>query len=94
MRIASGDLLNLSVYTASGQHLGRVAGFEIDLETHSILSYHISTGLIKGLWHQQLTIHPRQIISVSKDAMIVEDNAVTEPAPELGDLPLPAPVTK
>jgi len=83
MKIFSSDLINLPVYSESGQHLGRIDSFEIDVETHLILEYHIRTGLIKGLWHQQLIINRSQVISISKARMVVEDNVSKKPAVDL-----------
>ena len=74
MQISSSDLINLPVYTQGGRHLGRVAAFDIDIDTNGITAYYVKTGLIKGLWYQQLVIHPKQIISISKEKMVVEDN--------------------
>jgi len=74
MIIPSNQLINLPVYTQSGQHLGRVDAFEIDIDNHQITKYHIRTGLISGLWHQELIIDTSQVISISAEKMIVEDN--------------------
>jgi len=80
MIIQSGDLINLPVYSQSGQNLGRIDSFEIDLDSHTIIRYHVRTGLIKGLWHEQLLIAQSQVISISKEKMVVEDNIIKEPA--------------
>lgn len=83
MKIQSSDLINLPVYTQSGQHLGRVDSFEVDIDTHAITHYYVRTGLIKGLWHEQLIIDQSQVISISKEKMVVEDNVSKEPAVDL-----------
>lgn len=87
MKIASSDLINLPVYTESGQNLGRIDSFEVDIDAHAITLYHIKTGLIKGLWHEQLTIHPSQVVSVNSEKMVVEDSTVKEPQPGLATSP-------
>ena len=94
MKIQSSDLINLPVYTQSGQHLGRVDSFEVDIDNHTITHYHIKTGLIKGLWHQQLVIVSSQVISISKEKMIVEDNVKKEPISEMEKATLATPATK
>lgn len=94
MQISSADLINLPVYTQTGQRLGRVTFFEIDIDTHTISHYHVKTGLIKGLWHQELIIHQSQVISISKEKMIVEDNVSKQPATDLENVKLVTPATK
>ena len=83
MIILSSDLINLPVYTQSGRYLGRVDSFEIDLDNNMILRYQVKTGLIKGLWHQQLIVDKSQVISIDKEKMVVEDNTVKEPMADL-----------
>lgn len=83
MLISSADLINLPVETQSGQHLGRVAAFDIDVDANTIIHYHVSTGLIKGLWHQRLLVHYSQVVSISSQKMVVEDNIKAEPLSSL-----------
>ena len=94
MRISSDDLLNLPVESQSGQHLGRISGLDVDIDAHRITRYRVKTGLIKGLWHQQLLIDPAQVISISKEKMVVEDGAVREPAAEFDPVKLATSPTK
>ena len=94
MKIHSSDLINLSVYTQSGQHLGRIDSFDVDIDTHTVTHYYVKTGLIKGLWYQQLIIAQSQVITITKDKMIVEDNVGKEPAAELEQIKLVSPATK
>ena len=49
MKIPSNDLINLPVYTQSGEHLGKVASFEIDTDTGKVTNFYVKTGLIEGL---------------------------------------------
>ena len=88
MKISSNDLIGLPVFTESGEDLGKVDFFDFDIDASIITHYHISTGLIKGLWHQKLVIAKSQVISISKDKMIVENNINKEPKPGL--VPSPA----
>lgn len=94
MRISSEDLLNLPVESQSGQRLGRISGFDVDTESHRVMRYYVKTGLIRGLWHQQLLIDPVQVVSISKEKMVVEDGAIREPATELDPAKLAASPTK
>jgi len=73
------NLINLSVETSSGNALGAVSGVDIETETHAIKSYRVkSKGIIKGLLNDELVISSTQVISIDKDKMVVNDNAVTE----------------
>ena len=90
MKIPSNDLINLPVYTQGGEHLGKVASFEINTDTGKIDSYHVKTGLIEGLWHEQLVINASQVIEITEEKMVVEDSVKKE---KVTDLNL-APATK
>ena len=81
MKISSTDLLNLAVYTQQGQHLGRVASMDIDLDSHMVRHYHVRTGVIKWLWHHELLVARQQVISISKEKMVVEDSLSTKKQP-------------
>ena len=89
MFISSADLINLSVYTQAGKNLGRVASFDINIDTSAVTCYYIKTGLIKGLWHQQLAIAPSQVVSIDKEKMVVQDNVSQQPMAEM-ELATPA----
>lgn len=78
MKMLSDDLIGLPVYTESGEHLGKVVSFDFDIEMQTIEHYHIKTGLIKDLWHQQLVVHHSQVVSISKEKMVVEDTAANK----------------
>ena len=79
MQISSSDLINLPVYTENGRNLGRIDAFDIDVDSGLITKYYVKTGLIKGLWHQRLMIDKSEVVSVSKEKMIVKDNVYREP---------------
>jgi len=83
MQMSSVDLINLPVYTQSGQGLGRIVSFDLDVDSHLVVNYHVSTGLIKGLWHQRLLIHRSQVIAINKEKIVVEDNVAKETATNL-----------
>jgi len=94
MLISSSDLINLPVYTKSGRHLGRVASFDINIDTNLVAAYYVKTGLMKGLWLQQLCVSPKQVVSITKDKMIVEDNVAKEKVPGFSEVELSAPGAK
>lgn len=78
MRISNSDLINLPVYTKSGKHLGKISSFELEADSGKIENFHVKTGLIEGLWHEQLVINSSQVIEITEDKMIVEDNVEKE----------------
>lgn len=86
MKIQNNDLINLPVYTKGGKHLGKVASFEIDVDTGKIENFHVKTGLIEGLWHEQLIIHHSQVVEITSEKMIVEDLELKEKVPSLNPL--------
>lgn len=67
------QLKNLLVYTQSGIKLGRIIDLEIDAESQSIIHYLVQRRLFAGRFQKPLLIHRSQVISVSREKMIVED---------------------
>ena len=86
MRIQNNDLVNLPVYTKSGEHLGKVSSFEIDADSGKIENFYVKTGLIEGLWHEQLVIHHSQVIEITAEKMVVENLELKEKLPSLNPL--------
>lgn len=73
------ELINLSVETKSGDYLGKISNLEIDLDSQSIISYDVKeTNILKGALKNKLLISRNQVISISKERMIVNDNVLTE----------------
>lgn len=71
------EIINLRVETKNGQNVGRVVEFEVDSLTGKITSYRVkSNNVIKGLFKDELIINQSQVISLSKEKMVVEDGAV------------------
>lgn len=83
MKLSNSDLINLPVYTKSDTHLGKISSFEINTDNGKIESFHVKTGLIEGLWHEQLVIHHSQVIEILADKMIVEDTAQEDKVADL-----------
>jgi sporulation protein YlmC with PRC-barrel domain len=73
MYIPSQQLLRLPVVTRSGQRLGRVIGFEMDIDTGVVCRYQVRIGLLSGLWNKTLLIDRSQVVSISVEKMVVED---------------------
>jgi len=74
MKINNKQLKNLSVQTESGQELGTLESFNIDVESQSILEYHIKpSSLVEKLIQGALTIPRGQIIDITPKKIIVKD---------------------
>ncbi|MFH1225796.1 MAG: PRC-barrel domain-containing protein [bacterium] len=72
------EIINLPVETKNGQSVGRVAEFEIDILTGKVANYHVkSSNVIKGLFKDELIINQSQVIGLTKEKMVVDDNVVT-----------------
>ena len=73
------DIINLEVYTQSDQYLGRIVDFEFDPPSQTIVKYYIkSRDIIKELLQKELLVAKDQVISISKEKMIVEDSIIEE----------------
>jgi len=79
MIIDSKHLLGLGVETKSGQHLGKVRGFHIDTVTHAILQYEVRrSGILKEFLATDLLVYQQQVLSITKEKMVVDDQVVSE----------------
>lgn len=80
MLISSKDLFRLPVETKSGNFLGKLSGFDLDINTYGIVNYYVKNmspaNFIKGMLYNELVIHQSQVISITKEKMIVDDEIV------------------
>jgi len=68
------NLIGLPVETSQGTTLGRVSDFEVDPIEQKIVRYHVRSGkLISGLLRRELLVAAGQVISLTKEKMIVQD---------------------
>ncbi|MFA5358281.1 MAG: PRC-barrel domain-containing protein [Patescibacteria group bacterium] len=76
MLINAKKIITLPVYTKSGQFLGEVTDIEIDSDGQMVINYFVgSAGVIKKLFVvDSLVVHRSQIVSISNEKIIVEDN--------------------
>ena len=71
------EIINLRVETKNGQALGRVVEFEVDSLTGKITNYRVkSSNVIKDLFKNELIINQSQIVSLTKEKMVVEDGVI------------------
>lgn len=72
-------LLKLPVYTKSGARLGKVAGFDFDVETHGILRYRVQPkGLAASVLKKPMLVAREQVLSIDAEKMVVDDNVEKE----------------
>lgn len=80
MNLRKNNLIGLPVYTRSGQYLGKISDFEVEPTSQIIVKYYVkSKDIIKELLQKELLISKEQVISLTIQKMIVEDNIVMEP---------------
>ncbi|MEK7623866.1 MAG: PRC-barrel domain-containing protein [Patescibacteria group bacterium] len=78
MRITLKQIKSLPVETASGTALGHVHDLVIDIDTHFIVQYEVHSSLLSG--HRSYLINREQVLSVTKEKIVVADTAATENA--------------
>ncbi|HPA25226.1 MAG TPA: PRC-barrel domain-containing protein [bacterium] len=79
MKITNKQLIGLKVETQSGQKLGTIQSFNIQIDSQSVVEYTIKPeGLIRGLITEELIISRGQVVDISLEKMIVDDNSLTE----------------
>jgi len=70
------NLINLQVFTQSGQNLGKITDIEAETESQTIIKYQVK----KNLFEKPLLIHRDQVISINQKSMVVEDAILKEEA--------------
>jgi len=81
MNLKKQEIINLPVFTQSGENLGRVVDFEVSSDTHQIEKYIVRSGLMAGgILQKDLLISPTQVISMTNEKMEVEDTLTREEA--------------
>lgn len=79
MKLTNKQLIGIEVETQSGQKLGKIESFNIDIDSQSVLEYKIKPlNLIKGLLESDLIISRGQVVEITNEKMIVEDLSVTK----------------
>jgi sporulation protein YlmC with PRC-barrel domain len=82
--IPHSDIIGLPVETKSGEHLGKVARIDLIPDQHLVFRYAIRpSNPLKELVTDDLLIAPEQVLSLTKDKMVVDDltSDAKKPAP-------------
>lgn len=74
------QLLNtLPVETQSGKQIGVVVGFDLDVDSQVIISFHVKPrNILRGLFNDELRISRDQVIELTTTRLLVEDTIVGE----------------
>lgn len=77
MILNSDQLIGLKVITKNGQILGKIKDFEFNSDNFKIIKYIVSSSdLVKKITSQSLIINSDQVVEISAEAMVVEDNTL------------------
>lgn len=68
-------LINLPVFTESGQKLGKVCDLELETEAHQIKKYLVGGSFLNGA---KYLISPEQVKSIGADKVVVDDGCLKE----------------
>jgi len=75
MLLSVNNIINLPVVTQSNTRLGKVRDIHIDIENQNIYQYSVITRDISHIFNkEELLIHRDQVLSITKEKMIVEDS--------------------
>ena len=81
MTLRKSKLINLPVYTNSGEQLGKISDFEFDPSTQTIVRYYVRSGtLLREIVQRELIISREQLVVVTEEKMVVVDSVVPEKA--------------
>ena len=79
MTLRKSKLINLPVYTNSGEHLGKVSDFEFDPSSQAIVRYYVRGGtLLREFVRRELIISREQVVMITEEKMVVVDSIVPE----------------
>ena len=74
------DLIDVPVETQSGDQLGKVGGLILNIETQTIYQYTVKPSGITHLFDkQEFLVNKNQVISITKDKMVVQDGTYQQP---------------
>ena len=79
MKISNKNLIGLKVETQSGQELGRLEDFNLETESQSVLEYIVKpSNIVKDLIIKDLIIPRGQVIDITSEKIVVDDNFVKD----------------
>gem|GEM_PF-1288598 len=93
--INTDQLFHIPVETVDHHNLGHVVGLEIDIESQSVMQYQVRpTGIVASvLRNVDLLINRNQVVSLTKDKMIVDSTVLRDKEKEARIAHLPQQAT-
>jgi|ETN02SMinimDraft_2_1059926.scaffolds.fasta_scaffold120752_2 sporulation protein YlmC with PRC-barrel domain len=76
MLINHAQLIGLPVVTQAGQALGKVDGFVLEINSHTIHQYEVKPSGIANVFSKDLLVSHEQVIDITKDKMIVDNSTI------------------
>ncbi|MFZ2804004.1 MAG: PRC-barrel domain-containing protein [Patescibacteria group bacterium] len=77
MTVNSKELVNAPVRTQAGQAIGRVASVDFEADTGRLAALHVRIrGMVPHLLDNELLVSWSQIVSITKDEVVVKDTSV------------------
>ncbi len=81
MRVAYEDISGVPVETESGEALGKLVDITFDVDTYAVTHFRVAKSrLLSKLLPSELQIHVGQVVSVTKERIVVRDAAVEDAA--------------
>lgn len=88
--INSKKIIGLPIETKSGEELGKIFDFGIEVESQTVLKYYVkSSNILKEMFSEELIIYSNQVISINSEKMIVKDGVIQEKS-RIADAPATA----
>jgi len=77
MRISNKKIIGLKVETQSGESIGQIRDFKIQIDSQSVIEYSIKpASFLKSLAIGELIINRGQVIDITEEKMVVDDGAI------------------
>ncbi|NBU33042.1 hypothetical protein EB118_04605 [bacterium] len=84
------DPIGKSVITESGQKLGKVEDYAVDIDSMYIVNLYVARRSIKSFTNQPLTVNRLQIVEITDKKIIVKDIEVTQKLSASAPMPVNA----
>jgi sporulation protein YlmC with PRC-barrel domain len=77
MLVNTKDMIGVPVHTKSGEHVGKVANFDLDVLTGHLQTMHVKTkGIMAGVMSEDIMVPWDAIIEMSAEKVVVRDGVV------------------
>lgn len=88
MFVNTKDMAGVPVETKSGEHVGKVASFDLDCATGQMVSLHVKTkGLVHGLMADELIVPWTSVLEMTPEKAVIQDGLIEERFHSLARMP-------